>query len=161
MRKILFATISFTLAVSANACGLNAADSLGAFWKDFRVASLKGSVQEVSRYYLFPLVVRGPYHDDKPIRLGKKTFSKEYDAIFRVGLEGNETSTFLKDWEAKPIGYWERKMKKAMMPTPGKCLARMDDYVLSWESSSGWKVKEVYYNEDFDILTNYLKSSSR
>ena len=161
MGKIFFATISFAFAASANACEISSIDSLVVFWKDFRLASLNGNAHEASRYYSFPLLIKGPYYDDKPIRLSKKAFLKEYRAIFRVGLEGNEKSTFLKDWETKPISYWESKMTKAIMPTPGICVARIDDYVLSWKSGSGWKVKEVYYNEDYDILMNYLKNTSQ
>ena len=161
MRKFFFVTISFAFAVSASACGISSTDSLVVFWKNFRLASLNGNAQEASHYYSFPLVIKGPYYDDKPIRVSKKTFLKEYSAIFREGLEGNEKSTFLKDWEAKPVSYWESKMKKAIMPTPGICIARIDDYVLSWESDSGWKVKEVYYNEDYETLMNYLKKPSQ
>jgi len=161
MEKIYAAITAFALSVSAHACGSNPTDSLSGFWVDFRSASLKGNVQDISRYYSFPLVIKGPYHDDKPTRLSKTTFAKEYNSIFRSGIEGNEKSTFLKDLEEKPMGYWQNKIKKAIMPTPGVCFARIDDYVLAWESRSGWKVKEIYYNADYDILMNYLKNPSR
>jgi hypothetical protein len=161
MEKICFAIISLALSVPLHACETNAAATLTSFWTDFRSASLKGSVQEISRYYSFPLVIKGPYDDDKPTRISKKTFAKEYNAIFRSGLEGNGKSTFLKDLEGKPMGYWHSIIKKAIMPTPGVCLARIDEYVLAWESSSGWRVKEIYYNEDYYILTNYLKNRAR
>lgn len=161
MRKIIFAIFIFALSLTASACGVDAIGSLPKFWTDFRSVSLRGNAQEVSQYYAFPLVIKGPFDSDKPVRLSKNIFLKEYAAIFRAGLEDEGKATFLKDLEGKPADYWQDQLKKAVMPNPRVCTARMDAYVLSWESNTGWKVKEIYYNEDYDILKNYLKDSAR
>lgn len=161
MRKFFFAIFVFAFSLTASACGVEATAFLPKFWTDFRSASLRGNAQALSQYYAFPLVIKGPFDSDKPVRLSKKIFLKEYAAIFRAGLENEGKATFLKDLEGKPVDYWQEELKKAIMPNPIVCTARINDYVLSWESNRGWKVKEIYYNEDYDILKNYLKDSAR
>lgn len=161
MKKFFFTICIFALSLTASACGLEASSSLPRFWTDFRLASLRGNVQELSQYYVFPLVIKGPFDSDKPVRLSKKIFLREYAAVFRAGLEGSGKATFLKELEERPVGYWQDELKKAIMPNPLVCTARIDDYVLSWEGNRGWKVKEIYYNEDYDIFKNYLKESAR
>lgn len=158
MPKLLVLISCLLSASCANACSQLAQESLPVFWDEFRQVSLRGHVEDITRYYKFPLRLKGPFDDDKEVVLTKRKFLENYEVIFRQGM--NEEALLFKTLKEKPAVYWHEEIRRVVFPG-GRCIARIDDYELTWAEGAGWKIVDLYYLEEFSRLGDYVKRSHK
>jgi len=158
MKKIVVVLL-FLYSNLAGACDMGLTSELTKFWREFRSVSLKGNPVDISKFYHFPLIMAGPYHGDKPIRLLHGEFLNNYDQIFKSGFVGNEKNALYADLEKMD----ELRLKKALaqyLDATG-CVrknmeVRIGNYLLTSKDQARWQVTSVYYFEEFDVLKAFL-----
>lgn len=158
MKKI-FVVLLFIFSNFACACDMGSTNALTKFWHEFRSVSLKGNPDDISKFYRFPLVMAGPYHGDKPVRLLRGEFLRNYDQIFQSGFAGNEKNALYTDLEKMD----ELRLKKdlAQYVDATGCVrknmdVRIGNYLLTSKNQARWQVASVYYYEEHDVLKTFL-----
>lgn len=159
MKKI-FVVLLFIYSNLAGACDMGLTNELTKFWREFRSVSLKGNPADISKFYHFPLVMSGPYHGDKPIRVLRGEFLNNYNQIFKSGFAGDDRNALYTSLEKMD----DLALKKdlAQYVDASGCVrknmdVRIGNYLLTSKGQAKWQVKSVYYFEEYDVLKTFLE----
>lgn len=144
------------LPLYCDACENGEYRDLVKFWHSFRETSLRGTPDQISKFYFFPLHMGGVQEGDKPIPVSKKTFLEHYDVLFRIGMSGEERYVYrlLKDSTDEDLtrpGLLQRFDRNGCSVVV-KSATSISAYNLIWTKKDGWKINSVEYAEDYDDL---------
>lgn len=166
MKFRIFTKLALTLFFLINSHDVSACEKGGLqefikIWKEFRIASLEKTPEEISKFYRFPLKLNGGDDDAKPILLSREIFLKHYDEIFKISEVGEEVRVFKelkksREDDYNRSGILQNFDQSGCVYTHGS-FAFVNMYNLNWTKDDGWKITSVDYADNYDDLIKTLK----
>lgn len=160
MRPFFFASLlwaSISIAFAQSDCPNGDIKSLRETWKSFRQASLRESPKEISKYYKLPVALLSPFDGEKPIRISKTFFLRNYNSIFRQIVPNEDVELFRKLQKTTGNEYIpERDFDQAGCRRTNSITVGIEDYNFVWSARDGWLIESAYYGDDYDLLKSSL-----
>lgn len=137
-----------SLAHGATVCTPPAPEALRDTWQAFRKVTLAGDPAQAVKFYRFPLKLRPPYHDQKPLVIARPVFLHNYKLLF---LRGPADSEIVLYTDLKKTTGNEAIPSYVFDAARCTATARVEDYVFTYGKDGAWKVDALFYAGDFDI----------
>lgn len=126
-------------------------------WKSFRAASLKGTPEQVAKFYKFPVKILSPFDGVKPHKLSKSLFIENFLPIFREDVVDKRESSLYKELRKTT----DNENISVTSFHADKCAfmaaVRINDYEFVLDKNRGWLVESFYANADFDVIGEFTK----
>ena len=150
--RLIALSISFVHLQSAFACEHGSLQELETTWKAFRKVSIERKVDEIAKFYRFPLKMKSPLEGSMPLTVTKEIFKKNYDTLFieAVPHQPNEIYVELKTTRDDDVrSETRREFLNDGCSHVG--YAHIFSYEFRWRKDRGWYIDSIF-TADYDAL---------
>jgi hypothetical protein len=157
LKTVLSAFLFFALTGNAfAACRCPDTESLRTSWKSFRAAALTGKPESVEKFYKFPLVILSPMEGERPMKIPRSVFKKNYEKLF-VKDDANLESDMYAALKKADGNEYIRPIQFSVERCALQGAVRIADYNFDYDQKRGWFIKSMYYGEGFQWIKARLE----